>query len=473
MVDRRRLLADRTDLKPADRDHLRALVSEWNLVADLAFADLVMWVPTWNRTGFTAVAQARPSTGPTAIPDDVVGRFVAKGRRPTLDRALATGRIAHGREGEVAIPVSRDSQVVAVVARHAARRDAAGGALEAVYQQSAADLVEMIASGDFPLGEGLSATDSPPRVGDGLIRLSEDGIVQIASPNAISAFHRLGLAADLVGNELARTAVRLSHTPGPVDEAIALVATGGAHGSAQIENEDAAVNLRSLPLRRDGEFVGALVLVRDVTDLRRRERALLTKDSTIREIHHRVKNNLQTVAALLRLQARRIDSAEGRAALEEAVRRVGAIAVVHETLAEQEGKDADFDAVADRIVALTRDLTVGANVSRSGSAGRLPSEVVTPLAMTLAELLSNAVEHGLAGEPGEVSLRLNRRGRRLTAEVCDNGVGLPTGFDPMDAGGLGLRIVRTLVDEELSGAVSWEPQLPSGTRVAIDFLIPQ
>ena len=74
-----------------------------------------------------------------------------------------------------------------------------------------------------------------------------------------------------------------------------------------------------------GEHIGALVLLRDVTDLRRRDRELVTKDATIREIHHRVKNNLQTVAALLRLQARRLDVPEARAALEEAVRRVGSV----------------------------------------------------------------------------------------------------------------------------------------------------
>ncbi len=71
-----------------------------------------------------------------------------------------------------------------------------------------------------------------------------------------------------------------------------------------------------------------------MTDLRRRDRELVTKDATIREIHHRVKNNLQTVAALLRLQARRIDSPSAKSALEEAVRRVGSIAIVHETLSQ-------------------------------------------------------------------------------------------------------------------------------------------
>ena len=103
--------------------------------------------------------------------------------------------------------------------------------------------------------------------------------------------------------------------------------------------------LRAIPLRPTGERTGGIVLLRDVTELRRRDRELVTKDATIREIHHRVKNNLQTVAALLRLQARRIGVPEGRVALEEAVRRVGAIAVVHETLSQAFDETVDFDEV--------------------------------------------------------------------------------------------------------------------------------
>src|SRR5258708_12303859 len=87
-------------------------------------------------------------------------------------------------------------------------------------------------------------------------------------------------------------------------------------------------------------------MLRDVTELRHRERELITKDATIREIHHRVKNNLQTVAALLRLQARRLNAAEARAALEEAVRRGGSIAIVHETLSHAPDKAGDFDDIA-------------------------------------------------------------------------------------------------------------------------------
>ena len=186
--------------------------------------------------------------------------------------------------------------------------------------------------------------------------------------------------------------------------------------------------LRSIPLRPEGERTGGLVLLRDVTDLRRRDRELVTKDATIREIHHRVKNNLQTVAALLRLQARRIDVPEGRAALEEAVRRVGAIAVVHETLSQAFDEWVDFDEVADQLTRLVTDVgTRGGRIStrRTGSFGTVSSEAATPLAMVLTELVQNAVEHAFAedrDEGGCIEIRCQRDGDALVLVIEDDGV---------------------------------------------------
>jgi two-component system, sensor histidine kinase PdtaS len=213
--------------------------------------------------------------------------------------------------------------------------------------------------------------------------------------------------------------------------------------------------------------------VRDATEIRRRDRALLSKDATIREIHHRVKNNLQTVAALLRLQARRIDSPEAREALEEAVRRVGAIAVVHETLAHTPGEKVDADEVADRLIALVRDMSLTSHhvsVTRTGSFGILPAEIVTPLAMALGELLQNAVEHGGGAD---VALLPRRDDKNLVVDVVDRGPGIPEGIDPFGTGRLGLQIVRTLITEELGGELDLSAGADGhGTRARISLPLP-
>ena len=203
----------------------------------------------------------------------------------------------------------------------------------------------------------------------------------------------------------------------------------------------------------------------------------MTKDATIKEIHHRVKNNLQTVAALLRLQARRLKAPEARAALEEAVRRVGSIAIVHETLSHTPEEIVDFDDIARRVAMMAREVSAPeARVTPEllGKFGLLPASLATPLALVLTELLQNALQHGLtrptgAALGGTLEVRAARNQHRLTVTVADNGVGLPTDFDLDSSASLGLQIVRTLVVAELGGRLEIAPQATGGTKVLVDL----
>lgn len=479
------LVRQHTSLGDSDLEWLHLLVSEWQLLSDLSFADLVLWVPTLDGTRYVSVAQMRPNTGPTSYQNDMVGHLVPRGRRPMLDAALDEGRIV--REGDPewreevpvrveSIPVRREGRVLGVIARNTNLLTVrTPSRLELTYLQSASDLAQMIANGAFPFPGQQVDMDASPRAGDGLIRLDADGIVQYASPNALSAYHRLGLAADLVGHHLGETTAQLAPSRGPVDESLAKLASGWAPREFEVEGNDGVIQLRAIPLKPKGNHIGSLVLLRDVTELRRRERELITKDATIREIHHRVKNNLQTVAALLRLQARRIGSAEGREALEEAVRRVGSIAIVHETLSQNLDERVEFDEIADRVLAMVAEISPGRVAGRrTGRFGILDAEVATPLSMVLTELLQNAMEHGFGpGERGTVEVTAmrsgTRRDARLLISVQDDGRGLPEGFDPQRAGNLGLQIVRTLVEGEMGGTFDMLPASGQGTRVVLDI----
>ncbi|MFI6346616.1 sensor histidine kinase [Streptomyces sp. NPDC050560] len=479
------LVRQHTALSGPDLEWLHLLVSEWQLLSDLSFADLVLWVPTRDGTRYVSVAQMRPNTGPTSYHDDMVGHLVPRGRRPMLDVALDEGRIV--REGDPewreevpvrieSIPVRRESRVLGVIARNTNLLTVrTPSRLELTYLQSASDLAQMIAAGSFPFPDQQTDMDASPRVGDGLIRLDAEGVVQYASPNALSAYHRLGLAADLLGHHLGTTTARLAPDRGPVDEALSKLASGWAPREFEVEGGDGVIQVRAIPLKPKGPRIGSLVLLRDVTELRRRERELMTKDATIREIHHRVKNNLQTVAALLRLQARRIGVQEGRAALEEAVRRVGSIAIVHETLSQNLDERVEFDEIADRVLAMVAEIASGkVSGRRTGRFGILDAAVATPLAMVLTEVLQNALEHGFApGEQGAVEVSAvrggSRKDARLLVTVQDDGVGLPPDFDPRRAGNLGLQIVRTLVEGELGGVFTMLPAPEGGTRVVLDI----
>jgi two-component system, sensor histidine kinase PdtaS len=294
-----------------------------------------------------------------------------------------------------------------------------------------------------------------------------------ASPNALSVYRRLGLQTDLTGLDLAETTRQLVPVKRrPDEETLSAVLGGRLPRDTELGNDETMLIVRAIPLRPTGEHLGALVLMRDVTDLRVRDRELVTKDATIREIHHRGKNNLQTVAALLRLQARRIDSVEGKAALEEAVRRVGSIAIVHDTLSQTLEETVTFDEVADRLRVMVAEVAAPdgqVTSERGGTFGTITAEVATPLAMVLTELLQNAVEHGFGAGPGRLTVRAQRFAGRLQVTVEDDGAGLPEGFDPETSTSLGLSIVRTLVESELEGRLELGAAPGGGTRVQLDL----
>lgn len=472
-------------LDAADLEWLHLLVGDWQVVSDLAFADLVLWLPTADGD-FVAVAQCRPSTGATVHYDDVVGSRPPEGQVSQLRRALEEQAPQRSREPrwfgsyavrEEAVPVVRGGRAVAVLAR----QTNLGGArtpsrLELNYVEAADDLVGMVARGEYP------APDAPtgprrgaPRVGDGLVRLNGEGEVLYASPNALSCFHRLGALGDLVGRSLIEVTSDLIEQNATVDESMPLVLMGRAPWRVDVEARGVALSLRAVPLTEGGQRTGAVLLCRDVSELRRRERELITKDATIREIHHRVKNNLQTVAALLRLQSRRMSSPEARDALGEAMRRVATIALVHETLSQTLDESVPFDDLVGRSLRLAADVaTAGAHVRTTvrGSFGAVPAEDATALALVLTELVTNAVEHGLAGrEQGTVEIVVERDGNDLRVEVVDDGAGLPEGKG--EGTGLGTQIVSTLVRNELGGSIAWRGRPGGGTSVVIEAVLRQ
>jgi two-component sensor histidine kinase len=239
----------------------------------------------------------------------------------------------------------------------------------------------------------------------------------------------------------------------------------------EIENTGGTVDLLALPLLAGGDRIGAIVLLQNVTELRRRERELVTKDATIREIHHRVKNNLQTVSALLRLQSRRIEDPAASAALNEAVRRIASIALVHETLSSSAEASVAFDDVLSRLVSHALDLSPRMGelqISRNGELGALDPRIATPLSLVVTELIHNALEHGLAESGNNLTISVSRNEGDAQITIFDDGIGLPEGFSLAQSSNLGLQIVRTLTENELRGNIDLV-RTPSGTEARLTF----
>jgi two-component system, sensor histidine kinase PdtaS len=445
-------------------DHLQRLLRGWGMLADLCFGDLVLLAES-SDDDFIVLGQMRPSTSQTLHHDDLIGRKMPEAERPVVSRAFRSGEIV---EGEVAlddladrvrmqgIPVRRDGTVIAVMTREAplsaTRRP---GALERVYGDTFERFARMIVRGEYPFAADDDVGEDAPRVGDGAILLDASGRIEYASPNAVNALHRMGIHANVTGNRL--------DDEGVEETAVSRAFFAGKPVTEEVERPpDAVVQLRCLPLLHRGEVTGGLVLLRDVTDIRRRDRLLLSKDESIREIHHRVKNNLQTISSLLRLQARRLSSTDGKAALREAERRIRSIARVHEVLSMDPGDQVAFgDVVRDLVRMAEESVRSGRHVEFvvDGDAGELHAEVATPLAVVISELLQNASEHAFPEDTtdddniGQVTMTLHNDGHDLKVEVRDNGEGLPDGFSPERTDSLGLSIVTNLVTSQLKGTI--------------------
>lgn len=467
-------LARQTSLDESQIGHLQRLVAAWGLLSDLSFADLLLFVPVGGAR-FVVVGQIRPTTSQTLYLDDELGRVVEAGDRPLVARAWELGQIIDGEarvpgQREIAnvqcIPVRWKDRLLAVVTRESApwvgRRR---GELERVYVEIFDCFARMIAAGEFPFGAEETEPDEAPRVGDGVARLDAAGRIEFVSPNFVSALHRMGIHANTSGVRLGE--VGFDESPVRASFAIGLPFT------EEIERGDVIVLVRCIPFLDRGRPAGAVVVMRDVSDLRRRDRLLISKDATIREIHHRVKNNLQTISSLLRLQGRRLASAEAREAIEESVRRIRSIALVHDILSAGAGEEVEFGQIVRPLVRMVEEGLLSddrpVRFVVEGDAGELRAEVATPLAVVLTELLQNAVQHAFPAATesldrvetgprqgqGRVVVSLHNDGTTLAVSVRDNGVGLPPGFsiDALDGSSLGLMIVRTLVVSELQGSI--------------------
>ncbi|RBP98110.1 histidine kinase [Bifidobacterium aemilianum] len=487
MADFTHFLTTRSNLDESDREWLHQLVADWQVIADLSFADLLLILPT--EPGKYAVAeQCRPSTVMTLRIDDVVGNPVPADMVEELDTAMASSgvlrsarlrKVGRATVCNVYAPVRHHGKTLGLVVRETnmSTRES-NGRYESESINAGKQLFEMIPREQFPYSNPVMNQRHNARVSDGFILLTVDGIVRYSSPNAISCFRRLGARTTLQGQYLSEIGTQLLHHNDPVPESLPLVLSGKAAVDSELCASRSAISIRSLPIFDAEGRNGAVILCRDVTELRRREKEIQTKDATISEIHHRVKNNLQAVSALLRLQARKTDSREVKKELEEAQRRVQTIAMVHEGLSQTADEIVDYDKVISNLLKMSIDLASmkdqKIHISYVGKFGMMPAQDATPLSLVLTELITNAVEHGFEGcTEGHITVSVGRGGNNLNVVVEDDGSGLDTeennGMARSSGSGLGTQIINTFVTNDFGGTVTWKPRREGGTKVVLEM----
>ena len=316
-------------------------------LADLCFSDLLLLAPVGGRgrpAGSWCSPRCGPTTGQTLYPMDLVGTVVDEVERPLVARvpgdaarsSRATPLLGRRRRSGCACSASRcgarATSSRCVTRETATTFGASPGELERHYLEVFDRFARDDRRGHVPVRHGRDRARGRPtrRRRRGRARRRRCACASRARTRSArctawaSTRTRRGSSSPTIGFDQIAVDAR---DPRP--------APGHRGGRARRRRRS---SLRAIPLLEgDRRRSACCVLIRDVTDLRRRDRMLLSKDATIREIHHRVKNNLQTIAALLRLQGRRLQSPEAQAAIEESERRIRSIAIVHETLSRDAG----------------------------------------------------------------------------------------------------------------------------------------
>ena len=489
---------------------LHTIERQMGIVADLSRADILLY-GRWSDKEAIVLSHARPHSLAHVYLKSREGRVVDSGRRPEVLRALIEGTVQRETRSTITegAPVVRQTwpvyfphplwsgesdrrqqdrpRVVAALVivtnlieyeRHRLR--------SVVFRRALRRLQAMLLFGQICSAEILS----PFGEQDGILFVDNDGIIRYASGIAANLYRRLGYREALVGRPL--SALETS------DEEIRREAVSQ---NCCLERETKEESQRiwihkalplvsywpsfwpwlikfNLPIPIRQRRYGVILALNDATEVRRQDQEIRVKNAMIQEVHHRVKNNLQTIAGLLRMQARRVKSEEARLALDEALSRIMSVAVIHEFLSSENSNIINIKEVCQRIVTQFQYGMLGPEkeirLELSGDPIFLPARQATACSLIINELLQNAIEHGFQHkEQGFIKLNLEDTGDEVIINVVDNGEGLPEDFELEQTTSLGYQIVKTLVEGDLNGQIEMANTHNNGEGLAVTIQFPK
>ena len=458
------------------------------LLADLSRADILICVPRGEDRA-EVVAQAKPHSIAPVHRAQMIGEMLTRDNAGALLRAMTERQYTRSQREYPRQGSSEGAPAPVVQEAYPVENPAGqviGGVLietnlleserlrrrSEVFQRVLKSLQQMALRGEPQGIRELSAFGEH----DGVIVTDADRIIRYMSGIAVNLYRNIGYGEPLVGKPL-------SYLESQDDEFVRQALE--RRTCSQVESEEHGRNWikKVIPISRAERaslfaparehLIGTFLLVHDDTEARQRTRELLIKTTMIKEMHHRVKNDMQTVASLLRMQARRMQTTEAKAALGEAVNRILSIAVIHEFLSEQDTRVINIREVAQRIIQQMEQGVLDPErriaMKLAGPNVFLRARQATSTALVINELLQNALEHGFdpRAAGGTISLTFHDYGDAVGLVVHDDGQDLPPNFNLQNVDSLGLRIVRMLVTEDLKGQI--ELQSDRGVSAIVRF----
>lgn len=463
-----------TVLSDADAAIIHEMARHMQIIADISQADVFIDCPVADKSAAIVVAQASPATSKSLYRSSVIGELALAKNEPAVLFCLTSGRPVIGARGISQEHTVMQQSVVPI-------KNAEGKTIGTlIMEQDISEKVEQEKNVErlIETTEHLSETlmqvamqehQVPSLMHEGIILFDHRRIISYANSRAYELMARVGYDSPLKGQLIEHffygkfSAENFAQHGGMLFE--------------ELQYGKATLLVKAVSIFREQNPVGGLILLRDISDIKEKEKQLMIKSAVIKEIHHRVKNNLQTIASLLRLQMRRSRSKELETVYRESINRINSIAIIHEYLAQDGLERVDLrkivDKIAKTIVSSMAQPKQQIAIQVDVDPVLLPSEKATSLALIVTELIQNSVLHGLAErEQGTVSvrIRLEQEQGRLAIQVADDGKGIGFTGSTAQNGHLGLKIVKTLVQEELEGQLHF-CDTGFGTQVSIIYPI--
>lgn len=434
-------------------------------IADMTHAHISLYLPSKEDNKYLVLVHHKPHTfySMVNLPDG--GILVSKIEEPLINYSFQTGKSIQGKREvddgqtlDMYTRVIRDgNEIIAVMA------------LETSHEyMGSSSYSQILNTTDLLLQYSRRQLDremfSPINAGSGIVIADKNNRIVYRNNSAVRIYKSLGHTSIIGRNVYDRQ--RFSQVR---KETI----ISSRPYERELEIGDMTLLMRDIKIEEAGNQQCRIVILTDVTEMRKKDREIKIKSAVIQEIHHRVKNNLQTIASLLRMQARRSKSAEVKEALKESVNRILSISIVHEFLSQQDDESIDVNKIAKNIMdavcrsMLAKDFQLSTEFI--GPDIVLSSKNASKLSLVINELILNAIEHGFENRSsGKITVETGEDEDSYKISVIDDGNGLPNDFDMEKArSSLGLDIVNTIVTEEMGGVFQLKNKEENGVEAII------
>lgn len=459
-----------TDLHLEDIKKLELLSEFLPTIADLTKSDIFIDCLTRDPNVAIVVSEATPLNSPSLYKSSVVGQIALRVNEPAALRTLQLGMKTRDlkavtQENQIVkqnvVPIKNDfGKVIAVLIMENNITDHVN---QNTNMEILSETAEQLAQTLLNIHDSEKEEDITYYLNDAIIIFNETGIATYANPVAKNLYENLGYRDKIVGmnfDNLALTGIKFYNI---IDRKEASV--------REIEVGKFSLQVKYAVTRGRENLLGIIMLIKDITEVKEKEKELILKSVAIREIHHRVKNNLQTIASLLRLQSRRIDNEDAKKQFHESISRILSIAVTHEVLARNGVDDVDIKSVLSKIKTSTINYGIEPNkhieVNVVGDSFEVNSDKATSIALIVNELLQNSLQHGFKDkENGCIEVVIQKGIMYSSISIIDNGEGFDTNIIKKES--LGLNIVKGIVKDKLNGSLKIQSDV-KGTNVTFDF----